>query len=112
MTDIKQGAYASIGGKVARVFPTKNGDAIEVHVHEEGARYPDRYTVWGLGDQVAVDDMVEVRGWLKTVPETFQKRDGTEGHGVKRTINAPKLAKHEPAQADAWGGGDDSTTPF
>lgn len=108
--EIKQRAYVSIGGKVARVFSTKNGPAIEVHVTEEGQQYPDRYTVWGLGDQVAEGDMVEVHGFLRTQVEKLTKRDGTEGHGVKRTVNNPKLAKHEPAAQDSWGGGDDS--PF
>ena len=111
MTDeIRDGAYVAVGGKVARVFQTKNGAALELHVQTERMKYPDRYTVWGCGDEVAEGDRVEIRGWLETQPETFTKRDGTEGHGVKRTINAPKLTKHEPAQQDTWSGGDDS--PF
>lgn len=108
--EIKNGAYVSIGGKVGRVFSTKNGAAIEVHVQDEKQQYPDRYTVWGLGDQVAEGDRVEVHGWLSTSPESFTKRDGSEGHGVRRAVNAPKLAKHEaaaqsaPAQ-DEWASG-------
>lgn len=102
MSELKDGVYASVTGKVGRVFHTKNGAAIEVHVQTERMKYADRFTVWGLGDQVAEGDRVEVRGWLETQVESFTKRDGTEGHGVKRTVNAPKLAKHEPAQADGW----------
>lgn len=108
MTGIKNGAYVAVGGTVGRIFQTKNGPAIEVHVQDERQKYPDRYTVWGLGDQVAEGDRVEVRGWLSTAPETFQKRDGTEGHGVKRTVNAPTLSKHEPA----GGVPDDQDQPF
>ena len=111
MTDeIRDGAYVAVGGKVGRVFQTKNGAALELHVQTERMRYPDRYTVWGCGDECAEGDRVEIRGWLDTQPESFTKRDGTEGHGVKRTINAPKLTKREPAQREAWSGGDDS--PF
>ena len=107
---IKDGVYASVSGTVARVFQTKNGAAIEVHVKDDRNQYPDRYTVWGLGDEVAEGDRIEARGWLVTLPDTFTKRDGTEGHGVKRMLNAPKLTKHEPAQ-QSWAG-DDSGAPF
>lgn len=107
MTEIKDGCYVAVSGTVARVFQTKNGAALELHVQTERMKYPDRFTVWGLGDQVSQGDRVEIRGWLETQPESFTKRDGTEGHGVKRTINAPKLARHEPAQERL---GDDS--PF
>lgn len=100
---IKQGVYVAVGGKVGRVFQTKNGAAIEVHVQDERMKYPDRYTVWGLGDQVSEGDVVEVRGWLSTQVEEFQKRDGSTGHGVKRQVNAPTLAKHEPQQSSGWG---------
>lgn len=108
MSSIKQGAYVSIGGTVGRVFQTKNGAAIEVHVKDDRMQYPDRYTVWGLGDQVAEGDLVEVHGWLSTKPSSFTKRDGSEGHGVERAVNAPKLAKHEPGQqqAQGWGAGE------
>lgn len=109
MSEIKDGCYGAIGGKVARVFQTKNGAAIEVHVQTERMKYPDRYTVWGLGDEVVEGDRVEVRGWVETQPEEYTKRDGTVGHGVRRTVNAPKLAKHEPV---AQPGGGDSDVPF
>ena len=110
MSNIKSGVYASIGGTVGKVFQySGNKTGIEVHVQTERMKHADRYTVWDLQDQVAEGDAVEVHGWLTTAPETYQKRDGSEGHGVKRTINAPKLAKHEPAQG--WGG-DDGSQPF
>ncbi|GAB2519678.1 hypothetical protein [Paramicrobacterium agarici] len=115
MTEIKDGVYASVSGTVARTFETKNGAACEVHVQDERQKFPDRYTAWGLGDQVAEGDRVEVRGWLVTLPDTFTKRDGSEGHGVKRMVNAPKLAKHEPAQAQPEPSGDgwyDGGEPF
>lgn len=108
--EIKDGAYVAVGGKVARIFQTKNGAALELHVQTERMKYPDRYTVWGCGDECSEGDRVEIRGWLDTQPESFTKRDGTEGHGVKRTINAPKLTKHEPATQGQWA--DDAESPF
>lgn len=95
MSDIKDGVYVSVSGTVARVFNTTNGAAIEVHVQTERMKYADRYTVWGLGDDVTEGDRVEVKGWLDTRVEEFQKRDGSTGHGVKRSVNAPKLGKRE-----------------
>jgi hypothetical protein len=110
MTEIKDGVYAAVSGTVGRVFHTKNGAAIEVHVQTERMRYPDRYTVWGLGDQVAQGDRVEVRGWLETSVEEYPKRDGSTGHGVKRTVNAPKLAAH--VAQDAGGGAPGDVGPW
>jgi hypothetical protein len=109
---IKPGVYAAVSGTVARVFhygDQKTG--IEIHVKTERMKYPDRYTAFDIRDQVAEGDTVEVRGWLETQVEEFTKRDGSTGHGVKRTVNAPKLEKHEPAtQAAGWGA--DSEEPF
>jgi hypothetical protein len=108
---IKVGCYAAVGGKVARVFTYGDGKTgVEVHVQDERMKYPDRYTAFGVTDEVAEGDLVEVRGWLSSQSEKFTKRDGTEGYGVKRTINAPKLAKREPAEQTGWT--DESESPF
>ncbi|WP_404474805.1 hypothetical protein [Microbacterium aerolatum] len=112
--EIKQGVYVSVGGKVGRVF-TYQGDktGVEIHVQDERMRYPDRYTAFDVKQAVAEGDLVEVHGWLSTQVEEYTKKDGTTGHGVKRIVNAPKIAKHEPAAPapvdDAWA---TETAPF
>lgn len=109
MSGIKDGVWAAVSGTVGRVFHTKNGAAIEVHVQDERMKYPDRVTVWGCGDQVAEGDRVEVRGWFSAQVESFTKRDGSTGYGVKRAVNAPKLVQHEPKAVSA---GDWSPAPI
>lgn len=114
MSSIKTGVYVSVGGKVARVFQYGDGKTgVEIHVQDERMRYPDRYTAFDVKDPVTEGDMVEVHGWLSTQVEEYTKKDGTTGHGVKRIVNAPKVAKHEPAAPapvdDAWA---TETAPF
>lgn len=113
MSEIKDGAYVAVGGKVARVFQYQGKTGVEVHVQDDRMKYPDRYTAFDVTEQVTEGDRVEVRGWLSTQVEEFQKRDGSTGHGVKRSINAPKVTKREPAQ-DAPAGGEWATAevPF
>lgn len=112
MTDIKNQKYISIGGTVGRVFQYSKGAAFELHYQDDKMQYPDRITVWGEGDKVAEGDRVEVHGYYSDGPETFTKRDGTEGHGVKRAINGPKIAKHEPAQPQQGWDANDPGSPF
>ena len=45
---LKEGMIAYIGGTVSRVFESKTGTAVTVEVKREGAKYPDRVTVWGV----------------------------------------------------------------
>lgn len=108
MSDIKDGVYASVSGTVSRVFTYSGGKTgVEIHVKGERSKYPDRYTAFDVSDEVAEGDRVEIRGWLSTQVEEFQKRDGSTGHGVKRAINAPRVAKWE---SGGGFGGDDQ--PF
>lgn len=109
MSEIKDQKYISVGGTVGKVFQYAKGTAFELRFQDERMQYPDRITVWGAGDQVAEGDRVEVHGFYSDGVEKFQKRDGSDGYGVKRAINSPKVVKREPAQA---GGGWDAEQPF
>ena len=108
---IKDGAYVAVGGRVARVFQYGGKTGVEVHVQDDRMKYPDRYTAFDVSDEVAEGDRVEIRGWLSTQVEEYRKRDGSAGYGVKRAINAPKVAKRE---SGGGFGGDDQPieTPF
>lgn len=113
MSDIKNAKYISVGGKVGKVFQYAKGTAIELHYQDDKMQYPERITVWGLGDQVAEGDRVEIHGYYSDQVEEFTKKDGTTGHGVKRSINGPKLAKREQVQpAPVQEGWDSAAAPF
>lgn len=101
MAEIKDGIYAYVSGTVGRVFQTKNGPAVEVHVMPKNGKFPDRVTVWGLGDQVAEGDRVTVNGWWSDRREVYQKQDGTEGVAFRRALNSPVL---EAREAGSGGG--------
>ena len=117
MAEIKDGEYTYIGGTVKRVFQTKNGAAFELHFQKDRDKYPTRYTVWGLGDQVAEGDRVKVSGFPSQEIDEYEK-DGQTKRIVKRSLNSPKLEAHEPGNTsqtppapagDVWGAGNGST---
>jgi len=119
--EIRDGVYGYVSGTVARVFPTRNGDAYEVEVKgREEQKYADKWTVWG-NLNVPVGTRVTVKGWLEARAENFEGRDGTVKAAAKRSVNKPELVAQEagaapaPATTETWGGGADAygdNTPF
>ena len=106
------GVYAQAAGRVSRVFSMKNGPALVLEVQlSDRDKYPSRVTVWGADALPAAegDDLV-VKGWLSWRPSEYQKRDGSTGHGVEVSLNAPVLVSHTPAAQ--LPGAEDPNAPF
>jgi hypothetical protein len=93
--EIKDGIYGYVSGTAGRSFTTKNGRAFEMEVKDPKAQYGDKWTIWG--DLPANEgDRVTVKGWLSIIRETYEK-EGETKVGIKRAVNKPELAAHEPA---------------
>lgn len=110
MSEIKDGVFGQVSGRVGRSFQTKNGRAFELEVTSQGAQYPDKWTVWG-DLPVNEGDRASVKGWLAIGRETYEK-DGETKVAVRRAINKPELVKHEPAVPVAAGWDAPDGTPF
>lgn len=100
---VKDEAFAQVGGTVGRVFTFKGGTGVVIETLREGSQYPDRVTAWGVQADVHEGDRLTVKGWLSWKPTTYEKRDGSTGHGVEVSLNKPTVVEHEPAST---GGGD------
>lgn len=107
---INDGVYGFVSGTVGRAFSTKNGRAFELNVKDAKQQYPDKWTIWG--DLPVVEgDRVSVKGWLGISRETYEK-DGETKVAIRRAVNMPVMAAHEPqgaasaTVADQW-----ATTP-
>lgn len=88
MSDIKDGIFGQVSGTVSRGGTAKNGPYAVVEVQREGAKYPDRVTVWGL--DAATGDRVSVKGWLSW---RKNERDGKTYFDV--SMNNPEIVEHE-----------------
>lgn len=64
MNEIKDGLYVYVGGTVEEVRHAKTGLAATVSVQREGAKYPDRITVWDIGNGISQGDRIKLKGWL------------------------------------------------
>lgn len=94
MAAIKDGVYGFVSGTVGRSFQTKNGRAFELEVKEERQQYGDRWTIWG-DLPVREGDRASIKGWLAISRETYEK-DGQTKVAIRRAINKPEVAAHEP----------------
>lgn len=118
---IKDGVYGYVSGTVGRDFTTKNGRAFELEVKDLKQQYPDKWTVWA-DLNVVEGDRATIKGWLGISKETYEK-DGETKTAIRRAVNKPELAAHEPGDRpaapapveDNWGSAVDqfsSDTPF
>lgn len=90
MSKITDGMFAYIGGTVSRVFESKTGTAVTVEVKREGAKYPDRVTVWGVKEPMRDGDRVKFKGWISWASS---ERDGKKYFNV--SLNNAELMEHE-----------------
>ncbi len=105
MSKIQDGLYGYIGGTVESVRAGKTGPFAQVSVQREGAKYPDRVTVWGVPENVAEGDRIKVKGWLSW---SRSERDGKTYFNV--SLNKPEVVEHEQGSQPAsqqW-----DSTPF
>lgn len=114
---ISDGVYGYVSGTVGRSFTTKNGRAFELEVKDPKQQYPDKWTIWG-DLPVQEGDRASVKGWLGISKETYEK-DGQTKTAIRRAVNKPELAAHEPANSapaeESWGSPGpavDSSVPF
>lgn len=102
---INDGVYGYVSGTVGREFNTKNGRAFELEVKDPKQQYGDKWTIWG-DLPVREGDRASVKGWLAISKDTYEK-DGETKTAIRRAVNKPELAAHEPAQqsapAEPWG---------
>lgn len=119
MAEIKDGIYGFVSGTAGRSFKTKNGRAFEMEVKDPKAQYGDKWTIWG-DLPVNEGDRVTVKGWISIQRETYEK-DGEQKVAVKRAVNKPEVAAHEPQRQatpepapDVWTtpGNFNDETPF
>jgi hypothetical protein len=92
MTEIKDRVETTVSGTVARVFFYNGGMAVDVEVQNPKLQYPDRYTVWNIANTlVSAGDRIKVKGVYSDKCETFTKKDGSTGYGIKRSLNFPEI---------------------
>lgn len=97
MSKIQDGVYAYIGGTVAEARHGKTGMYLLVDVHREGAKYPDRVTIWGITGNVSFNKghRIKAKGWL-----SWQRRETPEGKVyLNVSMNKPEIVEHETSYA-------------
>lgn len=93
MNEIKDGLYVYVGGTVEEVRHAKSGLAATVTVQREGAKYPDRVTVWDIGNGIGKGDRIKVKGWL-----SWARNEAANGKTYFNvSINKPEIISVEKA---------------
>ena len=97
MSKIQDGVYAYIGGTVVEARHGKTGMYLWVDVQRDGAKYPDRITVWGLTGNISFNkgDRIKAKGWL-----SWQRNESAEGKiYLNVSMNKPEIVEHETSYA-------------
>lgn len=93
MEQIKDGLYVYVGGTVEEVRHAKSGLAATVTVQREGAKYPDRITVWDIGNGIGKGDRIKVKGWL-----SWARNEAANGKTYFNvSVNKPEVLSVEKA---------------
>lgn len=87
----------TVTGTITRVFFYKETFmGANLEVMREKSNYPDKYTIWEVKNRIlSVGDRVKVRGVYSDRAKSYEKKDGSTGYNVERSINFPEFLKQD-----------------
>lgn len=90
--------------QVTRVFWEGKGAEVTEKYKAAGMEFTDRYSCFfNEPHNIPEGTIISVEGLLGIKLEEFEKRDGTPGQAIARTINNPKVTAQESAKSDKVG---------